>query len=496
MLNQKSVKKRILLFITALCLAASTVFSAYAAQAPAAASGSETVYAELSNEGNPIRVTVLNSATEESIDAGTSKLPWEVTISYRLNGKPVTAEELAGKKGKLDLSVDIKKGSGNTDLFDDLTLIVKITLDTVRCRNITCEGGSVSFTGLTSVIAGYALPGKGLSMHLSSDVLSFEMPPIEITAMDISPDTGFHFDDSAIRNEIDSLKALEEELSSDDFTIPVPDTAALTEAAGKLEEGAKALSEGADELSGAVEEAADAVISLSKGSESLLSGMMELNDGSAKLKEFTDHVESVLDIVDDHMDLLPEKIREEYYYHRNKLGAILSRTDRLAEGSLDLLDGAADLNEALQEMNENTGALKEGTETLKEGSASLHAEVSGMSKEIKTAAEGLAKEADSSAEKITEAKDRITGRLSSLESTLSEELKKAQKELTPEKHETVSFLDPSNKNVSSVQFVMTTEGIRKSEHKQSADSFYEKQLEVKTPSFFDRILIFFGLKDP
>ena len=496
MQNHRSVKNRILPFITALCLAAGTAFSAYAAQAPAAASGSETVYAELSNEGKPVRVTVLNSATEEIIDAGTKELPWEVTISYCLNGKPVTAEELAGKKGKLDLSVDIKKGSGNTDFFDDLTLIVKITLDTARCRNISCEGGSVSFAGLTSVIAGYALPGKGLSMRLSADVLSFEMPAMEITAMNISTDTGFRFDDSAIRNEIDSLKALEEELSSDDFTIPVPDTAALTEAARKLEEGTKTLSEGADELSNAVEEAADAVISLSKGSESLLSGMMELNDGSAELKEFTDHVESVLDIVDDHMDLLPEKVREEYYYHRNKLGAILSRTDRLAEGSLDLLDGAADLNEALQEMNENTGALKEGTEALKEGSASLHAEVSGMSKEIKSAAEDLAKEADSSAEKITEAKGRITGRLSSLENTLSEELKKAQKELVPEKHETVSFLDPSDKNVSSVQFMMTTEGIRKSEEKQSADSFYGKKLEVKKPSFLDRILIFFGLKDP
>ncbi|MCQ2414501.1 MAG: hypothetical protein MJ063_00410 [Lachnospiraceae bacterium] len=496
MQNHRSVKNRILPFITALCLASGTVFSAYAAQAPAAASGSETVYAELSNEGKPVRVTVLNSATEEIIDAGTKELPWEVTISYRMNGKPVTAEELAEKKGRLDLSVDIKKGSGNTDFFDDLTLIVKITLDTARCRNITCEGGSVSFAGLTSVIAGYALPGKGLSMHLSADVLSFEMPAMEITAMDISPDTGFRFDDSAIRNEIDSLKTLEKDLSSDDFTIPVPDTAALIEAAGKLEEGTKTLSEGADELSNAVEEAADAVISLSKGSESLLSGMMELNDGSAELKEFTDHVESILDIVDDHMDLLPEKIREEYYYHRNKLGAILSRTDRLAEGSLDLLDGAADLNEALQEMNENTGALKEGTEALKEGSASLHAEVSGMSKEIKSAAEDLAKEADSSAEKITEAKGRITGRLSSLENTLSEELKKAQKELAPEKHETVSFLNPSDKNVSSVQFMMTTEGIHKSEEKQSADSFYEKKLEVKKPSFLDRILIFFGLKDP
>ena len=150
-------------------LAAGMVLSVYADEA---AVKDENVYVNLNGDGSVADVYVVNeymldadtdivdygeyssvenlSSEEEIIKKGdkvtveadqgkfiyqgsleNAVLPWIISISYTLDGKKVTAEELAGADGKLEIHVDIKENPDSDDtFFDNYLMQATVTLNT------------------------------------------------------------------------------------------------------------------------------------------------------------------------------------------------------------------------------------------------------------------------------------------------------------------------------------------------------------------------------
>lgn len=102
------------------------------------------------------------------------EIPWTISVKYLLDGKEYSAEEVAGKSGKLEIKLTItesKDYKGN--YFDSYALQASLTLDTTKCTNISATDATTANVGKNKQISYTVLPGKGLDASVTADVTDF-----------------------------------------------------------------------------------------------------------------------------------------------------------------------------------------------------------------------------------------------------------------------------------------------------------------------------------
>ena len=210
---------------------------------------------------------VWQSGGEDIYYSGTSdkELPVSVNISYKLDGKSVSPDELAGKSGKLtmrfDYSCNVKtKANVNgsaTELYVPFMTLTGMILPSDTFKNVSVTNGKIINDADRTIVAGMALPGLKENLNIKSD--KFEIPDyVEITAdvTDFEMETTVTVATNEIFNEID----LKDADSLDD----------LTGSLDKLKSAMQQLMDGSDELYG--------------GLQTLLSKTNDLTSSVAKLK--------------------------------------------------------------------------------------------------------------------------------------------------------------------------------------------------------------------
>ena len=102
---------------------------------------------------------------------GTSdkKLPVEFTIEYRLDGKKISAEKIAGKSGKAEITVQMKNtcekdGTYLPVLAAGLLMLPEGAFSGVQVKNGLCVGD-----GAKQIVVGAGLPGMAESLHLKDN---------------------------------------------------------------------------------------------------------------------------------------------------------------------------------------------------------------------------------------------------------------------------------------------------------------------------------------
>lgn len=117
------------------------------------------------------------------------KLPVDISISYKLDGRSISAEELAGKSGKVTMTFTYTNNQkqpvtidGKTEeLYVPFVMLTGMILDNDHFQNVTVSNGKVISDGDKSVVIGFALPGMQENLNLPADRL--ELPSsVEITA--------------------------------------------------------------------------------------------------------------------------------------------------------------------------------------------------------------------------------------------------------------------------------------------------------------------------
>ena len=218
---------------------------------------------------------------------GTSdkELPVDISISYRLDGKKVTAEELAGASGHLEMTYTYKNKTKKDDLIVPFVCASGMMLAQDKASNVTIDNGKVVEEGNNSIIVGYAIPGLkdcitsqidgseelfdkiGLSdsFTVEADVTDFES---EMSLSVVLPDViGSEkiedIDYSEITEKIDEL--------NDAATQLVDGTRDLDDGALKLKDGGSDLKAGARKLD--------------KGARDLKLGAFKVNNGTKTLSE-------------------------------------------------------------------------------------------------------------------------------------------------------------------------------------------------------------------
>lgn len=218
--------------------------------------------------------------------AGSSDLPVDIGVTYALDGKAVSPEQLAGKSGEVTIRFDYKNNQYETVLIDGkeekiyvpFLMMTGLFLDSDKFSDVTVTNGKVVSDGDRIIIAGIALPGIQHDLGLTKE--DIDIPDyVEITARtsDFELGTTVTIATNGLMNDLDadrldSLDSLKDSLGK------------LTDAMTALIDGSSQLYTGLETLLEKSSELTDGVYQLYVGAEQLESGAQQVDRGAGELK--------------------------------------------------------------------------------------------------------------------------------------------------------------------------------------------------------------------
>ena len=406
-------------------------------------------YEEFSVNGYNI---VWNAGGNDIYYQGISKTetPVEMKITYSLDGKEISARELAGKSGKIKIRVDYINHlaapveiNGVTENVDvPFAFVTGTLLNNDTFRNIRVLNGKVIDDGDKTAIVALTFPKLKESLKIDSDKL--DIPDyIEITA-DVKNFEfgGFYavagnsvFSNISIGDvtALDDLKTAAEKMNIamtqliDGSSLVYGGLSELDKNTGELISGIEALNQGAVQLRTGAEAIDAGTENLCAGIEQLYSGSSNLSTGLSALDENSELLNagagkifaSLLTQADGQLAAqgleLPKLTAENYAavldgvagkvelaMGKEAAGGILALKAQLDEvkGFCDGLNaytggvssacaGAKSIQKGTTQLVQGADKLKSGTASLKEGTASLSDGIGSLATGGKKIAEGI-----------------------------------------------------------------------------------------------------------
>ena len=267
----------------------------------------------------------------------TAEPPVTQKVTYYLDGKEISPEDLAGKSGKVKIRFDYTNTTSYTETVNGEKQTVSVPFAAITglvlgdgFENIEVTNGKAEVSDSSSVVLGYALPGlkdslgikdKDLDgdvnipeyMEMTADVENFSMPAamtFVVNASDYVSTDGI--DTSDIDDMINDLKDASTQLQdgsktlaegtdtlSDGLSTLQSKLGTFASGVGTLKSGLKTYTDGVSTLSGGLNKLNSNVPTLSNGITTLNSSAKSLNDGVALLNatvsaKFTDSEKKTL----------------------------------------------------------------------------------------------------------------------------------------------------------------------------------------------------------
>ena len=226
---------------------------------------------------------------------GTDELPVDLSVSYKLDGKKISAEELAGKNGKVTIHFDyknkqtekVKIDGKEEEIYVPFVMLTGMVLDNDSFRNVKISNGKVINDGDHTYVAGFACPGLQEDLDIDKDTL--EIPnSVEITAdvenfelaTTLTLATNDVFSDADFSKVDDKVSELSKSL--DEMTTA---TDKLIDGSSQLYDGLSTLLDKSDDLITGIETLVEGSKQLKDGASSLDNGASSLNSGASSLDD-------------------------------------------------------------------------------------------------------------------------------------------------------------------------------------------------------------------
>lgn len=219
----------------------------------------------------------------------TKNLPLNVKITYTLNDKEYSAEDMIGKSGHVKIKISVENTSKQTftvgdksyDLVTPFITGAGAMLDEDNFSNVEVNHGTVTSDSSHSIVAGVLIPGlrDGLESVLDGDTMS-KLSDYLIDDITIEADTTNFESPTLMLAAATSTDALKEDFEDTDLTSIFDQLDELKDATNKLISGSKTLSDGANTLADGASQLNDGASSLLSGVDTLKSGTQSLTDGA------------------------------------------------------------------------------------------------------------------------------------------------------------------------------------------------------------------------
>lgn len=287
-------------------------------------------------------------------------LPWDIHVTYRLNGVERTLEEIAHEKGLVEILIDILPDRDAGDYYkNNMTLEVASVVDMEKNLSVEAPGAQIQSAGSMKAVLFMVFPGEEqhFELRIGSDDfqfggLMFLMVPVTLSQLD---------DLGELRDARDTVKDSADAIS-DSLDVLLDSLEGIEQGLHTTVDGLQSLEQSRQAISGRKE---GIYIDADKALEILMelsdrgipfTGYVEearnaLEDGNADINDLTDLVEALDDDLED-------------------LGWDLSDVRDDLKSTGDILDNAGnDLKEwesQLEKLKKDLEQLKSAKEKLEE----------------------------------------------------------------------------------------------------------------------------------
>ena len=289
-------------------------------------------------KGNDIKYT---GKTDES-------MPVSMEISYYLNGEEVSASEIAGQSGDIEIHFDyfvnshdrVTSNGKGYEITHPYVLASGVMFDKDHFTDIEVNNGKVVSEGESTICLGIALPGLKESLSLEKDTLDIpESVVIKATTDKFAIDGTYTIAMTGLLDDLD--------ISTGDATDKIDE---LEDAFGKLSDASSELVKGSGKLAKGTDALTDGTSKLKKGTSTLKKGTTNLKTGTSKLSDGTSKLKKK-------SGTLATGIKK--LYGGSKM--LSTGTTELKQGTGQAVEGAKALNDGLSQLSGNSEAINAGT---------------------------------------------------------------------------------------------------------------------------------------
>lgn len=155
-------------------------------------------------ENNKVSINASKGKVYYEGKLDSKNIPWNFNIKYSLDGKTYSADEIAGKSGKLKIDISIKQNKAvDESFFKAYALQVTLTLDTNKASDIVADGATLANVGSNKQITYTILPDTEKDLTLTANVVDFEMDAIAINGVRMNLDVDM--DTSKLKDKVSDI---------------------------------------------------------------------------------------------------------------------------------------------------------------------------------------------------------------------------------------------------------------------------------------------------
>ncbi len=265
-------------------------------------------------------------------------LPWNLSITCRLNGTIVDAEDLAGQSGEVMIHIKATANADTSAYFrENFAMQLTQTLNTDLCSDITATGATSVITGKNNSLAYTILPGESLDA-----TITFQAQDLELSG----------------------LSAVISPFSMSSFS-------ALEDITGNI-----------DQIYSAMDQLIDGNRQLQSGFSDILVAIAAINGGTGALSGSTDVISQGFQSYAQGLNIFEEYINVFANQMEQSMGALEETTKNIEQAKQGLAQGSQKIKEILNSLDQETANYANLIAELESALTSLNDSLQGISQGI------------------------------------------------------------------------------------------------------------------
>lgn len=399
-----------------------------------------------------------------------AQTPWNISVKYFLDGQEISPNEVAGKSGHLEITIQTSQNTSvDPRYFENYLMQITCTLPMENTTEVKTDQGSIALSGSDVTVSFMVMPDKEGNVSLSADVTNYEMSGISFAAIPFSMALDFPNTDSLVA-QFDGL----------------------IEGTEQLHAGAQDLANGVDEVDSATKQAASGAAELAAGATQMTQGLQQYQQGlrdsaddaassvseeeiqqasdayqqavSVYTAAFAQAYEGILSQYEGQGIPITDEIRQQALAQAAQNPIVSDYQANMANKLENLMTlvaaqgGSQGAAQALTGAAEGLGSL-EDTSSLLGGSASLRTGVQELASGLDQLAGGTGDLSEGTSD-LAQGTQTLAQETQGIPDAVQAEIDELMSAYDKSDFEPASFTSSENTNVTLVQFVMTTDSIK------------------------------------
>ena len=263
-------------------------------------------------------------------------LPWNFTLEYSLDGREMSAQEIAGQTGDVEIRLAVTKNEDcDGSFYDDYALQISFTLSGDVFSGISAKDATIASVGADKQLTYTLLPGEGIDTSITAHAENFALGEVSINGIHLN--LNVDVDTQDIKAQVSELVDATSRLSSG--------AGELLGGSEELRDGASGLLSGSEELQSGIAELDEGVQALSDGLSVMGDGLDELYANSSSLVSGSRQVYSALEYIDSQLSSMSVST--------DALASMIASAEAIGTAAQGVLAAV----EPLQSQLENAGQL-------------------------------------------------------------------------------------------------------------------------------------------